>query len=121
MAQARKKARKSFTHRDPSLLCSIHDQHDLADYTSLAKQLMCLSRFSKRKSPCDYRLDFLVLKKGKQSDQILPKLPRLHPFERLDAIRDHPLPPRGSCPDPTSKKENAMSKGCHPFKKAPVE
>jgi len=46
------------------------------------------------KSLCDQRLDLLLLKKAKQGDQILSKEFRFQPFERLDAVGDHPFPAR---------------------------
>ena len=70
---------------------SIHDEYDFANYAPFAQQLMRPPRFQERISLGDYWLDFLLVQKAKQSDQILPKLSRLQPFESLDAIGDHPF------------------------------
>ena len=48
----------------------------------------------KRKSLRDERLDFLLLKEVKQGDQVLAKPFRFQPFERLDAVGNHPFPAR---------------------------
>ena len=49
---------------------------------------MRVSRLGKRKSLRDERLDLLLLQEVEQGDQILSKLGRLQPFERLDAVGD---------------------------------
>ena len=51
-----------------------------------------MSCLGKRKPLRDERLDLLLLKEVKQRDQILSKQCRFQPFERLDAIGDHPFP-----------------------------
>jgi hypothetical protein len=42
----------------------------------------------------DERPDLLLLKEVEQGDQVLPKQSRLQPFERLNAVGDHPFPAR---------------------------
>jgi len=51
-----------------------------------------VSCLDKRKSLRDERLDLVLFKKVKQGDQILSKQCRPQPFERLDAVGDHPFP-----------------------------
>ena len=70
------------------------DEHDFAYDPSLPEQLVCLSCPGKRKSLRDKRLDLLLLKEVQQGDQVLSKLGRFQPFERLDAVGNHPLPAR---------------------------
>ena len=53
---------------------------------------MRVSCLDKRKSLHDERLDLLLFKEVKQGDQILSKEFRFQPFERLDAVGDHPFP-----------------------------
>ena len=48
--------------------------------------------FGKWKSLRDERLDLFLLKQFQQCNQILSKQCRLQPFERLDTVRNHPLP-----------------------------
>ena len=67
-------------------------EHDLACHASLPEQLLRMSCLGKRKSLRDERLDLFLLKEVKQGDQILSKELRFHPFERLDAVGDHPFP-----------------------------
>ena len=55
---------------------------------------MRVSCLGKRKSLRDERLDLSLLKEIKQGDQILSKEFRFQPFERLDAVGDHPFPAR---------------------------
>ena len=55
---------------------------------------MRVSRLGKRKSLRDERLDLSLLKEIKQGGQILSKEFRFQPFERLDAVGDHPFPAR---------------------------
>jgi len=52
-----------------------------------------MSCLGKRKSLRDYRLDLLLMKEIKQSDQVLSKKRRPQPFKPLDAVGDHPFPP----------------------------
>jgi hypothetical protein len=52
-----------------------------------------LSGFGERKSPGDEGPDLLLSKKVQKSDQILTKGFRLPPFEKLNAVGDHSLPP----------------------------
>ena len=40
----------------------------------------------------DQRLDLLLVQEAEQGDQILSKEFRFQPFERLDAVGDHPFP-----------------------------
>jgi hypothetical protein len=42
--------------------------HDLAYHSSLSEQLLRAFCFGKRKSPCDERLDLLLLKQFEQGD-----------------------------------------------------
>jgi uncharacterized membrane protein YcjF (UPF0283 family) len=70
----------------------LRHKHDLACHASLAEQLVRVSSLSKRKSLRDERLDLLLLKELKEGDQILSKQRRFQPFERLDAVGDHPFP-----------------------------
>jgi hypothetical protein len=58
------------------------------------KQLVRALCLGNRKSLCDQRLDLLLLKEVKQGDQILSKEFRFKPFERLNAVGDHPFPAR---------------------------
>ena len=67
-------------------------EHDLACYASLPEQLLRVSCLGERKSLRDERLDLFLLKEVKQGDQILSKEFRFQPFERLDAVGDHPFP-----------------------------
>ncbi len=69
-------------------------EHNLAYHASLPEQLVRVSRLGKRKALRDERLDLLLSKEVEQGDQILPKQSRLQPFERLDAVGDHPFPAR---------------------------
>ena len=55
---------------------------------------MRLSCLGKRISLRDEWLDLLLLKEVEQGDQILSKEFRFLPFERLDAVGDHPFPAR---------------------------
>ena len=59
-----------------------------------SEQLLRASCLGKRKSLRDERLDLLLLKEVEQDDQILAKQSRFQPFERLDAVGDHPFPAR---------------------------
>jgi hypothetical protein len=67
-------------------------EHDLACHASLPEQLVRVSCLGKGKSLRDERLDLLLLKEAEQGDQVLSKEFRVQPFERLDAIGDHPFP-----------------------------
>ena len=67
-------------------------EDDLACHASLPEQLVRVSCLGKRKSLRDERLDLLLLKEIEQGDQILSEHRRLQPFERLDAVGDHPFP-----------------------------
>ena len=69
-------------------------EHNLAYHASLPEQLVRVSCLGKRKSLRDERLDLLLFKEVKQGDQVLSKQLRLQPFERLDAVGDHPFPAR---------------------------
>ena len=69
-------------------------EHDLARYASLPEQLLRLSCLGKRESLRDEWLDLLLLKEVEQGDQILSKQCWPQPFERLDAVGDHPFPAR---------------------------
>ena len=55
---------------------------------------MRLSCLGKGKSLRDERPDLLLLKEVKQGEQILSKPCRFQPFERLDAVGNHPSPAR---------------------------
>ena len=76
-----------------ALLPAAHE-HDLAYHASLPEQLLRLSCLGKRKSLRDERLDLFLLKEVQQGNQILSKQCRFKPFERLDAVGDHPFPAR---------------------------
>src|SRR6266516_3717743 len=69
-------------------------EHDLACHASLPEHLLRVPCLGKRKSLRDERLDLLLLKEVKQGDQILSKPFRFQPFQRLDAVGDHPFPAR---------------------------
>src|SRR5262249_28680908 len=69
-------------------------EHDLACHASLPEQLLRVSCLDKRKSLRDERPDLLLLKEVEQGDQVLSKPFRFPPFERLDAVGDHPFPAR---------------------------
>jgi hypothetical protein len=68
------------------------NEYDFAYHTSLPEQLLRASCLGKRKPLRDERLDLLLLKEVEQGNQILPKLSRLQPFERLDAVGDDTFP-----------------------------
>ena len=55
---------------------------------------MRASCLGKGKSLRDERLYLLLLKEFKQGDPILSKQVRFQPFERLDAVGDHPFAAR---------------------------
>src|SRR5262245_5660996 len=55
---------------------------------------MRLSRLGKRESLSDERLYLFLLEEVEQVDQVLSKPFRFPPFERLDAVTDHPSPAR---------------------------
>src|SRR6266571_3056612 len=76
------------------ILTSVAHEHDLARHAFLPEQLVRASCLGKRKALRDERPDLLLLKEVKQGDQILPKQSRLQPFERLNAVGDHPFPAR---------------------------
>ncbi len=76
----------------PAPLGPVGQEDDLACHAPLPEQLVRVSRLGKRKSLRDERLDLSLLKEIKQGDQILSKEFRLQPFERLDAVGDHPFP-----------------------------
>src|SRR2546425_2823822 len=76
------------------IMVSYSIEHDLAYHASLFEQLLRVSCLGKRKLLRDERLDLLLLKEVEQGDQILSKPCRSQPFERLDAVGDHPFPAR---------------------------
>ncbi len=75
-------------------MLSCYIEHDLACHTPFREQLVRVSCSGKRKSLRNDRLDLFLLKELKQVDQILSKEFGFQPFERLDAIGDHPFPLR---------------------------
>src|ERR1041385_5970399 len=77
----------------PALLTAAHED-DLPCYASLRKQLLRVSCLGKGQSLRDEGLDRSLSKEVQQRDQILSKHFRFQPFERLDAVRDHPFPAR---------------------------
>ncbi len=69
-------------------------EHDLARHALLPERLVRASCLGKGKALRDQRLDLLLLKEIQQGGQILSKPRRSQPFERLDAVGDHPLAAR---------------------------
>jgi hypothetical protein len=72
----------------------IAHENDLASHAFLAEQLVRKLRLGKRKFPGNQRLDFLLLQKAQQGDQVLSEHCRFQALEPLDAVGDHPLPAR---------------------------
>ena len=72
----------------------VAEEHDLTCHASLPEQFVRTSCLGKRKSLRDERLDLLLLKEVHQGDQILSKPCWFQPFERLDAVGNHPFPAR---------------------------
>jgi hypothetical protein len=69
-------------------------EHDFAYHASFPEQLLGLPCLSKRKPFGDNWFDSLLKKEVEQGDQVLSKQLRSQPFERLDAVGDHPFPAR---------------------------
>src|SRR4029079_8279897 len=65
-------------------------ENDLACHASFAKQLLRLSRFGKSESLRDQGGYFFLSKKFKQGDQIMSEPCRLHAFQPLNAVGNHP-------------------------------